>query len=54
MLNYLKKNIPLLIFVGLTVVVALVMTVLDIQKYIGYKGINMYKTETTCIFTQYI
>jgi len=37
MLNYLKKNIPLLIFVGLTVVVALVMTVLDIQKYIGYR-----------------
>lgn len=37
MLNYLKKNIPLLGFIVLTVVIALVMTVMDIQKYIGYR-----------------
>ena len=35
-MNYLKKNIPLLCFVVLTIIVALAVTVLDVQTYLGY------------------
>ena len=35
-MNYLKKNIPLLCFVVLTIIVALAVTVIDVQTYLGY------------------
>lgn len=48
-MNYLKKNIPLLCFVVLTIVVALAVTVIDIQTYIGYLNakseISLYMEE---------